>query len=176
MAAPKEPPKAKLVCGIMWSNDDARDSAVKKLAGKFGEIDSESETYDFSFTDYYEDEMGRGIKKKIVSFRNLISREALPSIKIFTNQVEEEASGSKKRAVNLDSGYLTEHNVVLASAKERPHKPYIGEGIFADVVLMFRSGNYEAHRYTFPDHKEQLVRDYYKKVREIYLKQRKNNA
>jgi len=175
MAEAKIPKKAKLIAGIMWADEKARDAAIKKLTEKFGEIDSESEEYDFfQFTDYYKGEMGPKITKKIVSFKNLINREKLAAIKIFTNRLEEDVSGGKRRAVNIDAGYLTECNVVLASAKEMPHKPYIGKGVFADVVLRFRKGCYEAYDHTFPDHREGLVREYYKKAREIYRKQLKS--
>ena len=86
MAKTKEIIPVKLIIGVMYKDDF--NSIVDKLKGLFGEVDSVSDDYDFSFTNYYEKEMGAGLKKRILSFKKLIDREELAAIKHKTNEIE----------------------------------------------------------------------------------------
>jgi hypothetical protein len=60
--------------------------------------------YDFHHTDYYLSEMGDALKKRMISFRELVLAEQLPAIKLATNQIETEFSIGIKRRVNIDPG------------------------------------------------------------------------
>ena len=112
--------------------------------------------------------MGKDLKKKIVIFKNLIDREKLADIKHWTNALEDSESEENKRRINLDPGYLTICNVILASAKEMPHKVYIGEGMFGDVVLEFKNKSFQHSEHTFPDYKSDAIKSFLNKVRESY--------
>ena len=173
MAHIKQVYKTKLVIGIMYLEKEAYEETIKKLVEKFGEIDNKSSEYDFNFTDYYEEETGKNLKKQILTFKKLIDRDELAEIKHFTNTIEDELSKQGKRLINLDPGYMTEHNIVLASAKELPHKVSIGKGMFGDVVLEYRKGDYEDSRHTFPDFRTPLVKEFLKTIRKKYLQERK---
>jgi hypothetical protein len=157
-------PQVKLLIGLMYKDRQVYDSALPILKQKFGQVYDVLE-YDFDFTDYYEAETGKGLKKSLLIFKNQIDRDGLAEIKLWTNSVEDKYSENSKRKINIDPGYLTSHNVVLASAKEMPHKISIGKGIFGDVVLEFRSGEFQASRHTFPDFKSDKVRDFLAKNR-----------
>lgn len=173
MAQIKHIPKVKLIIGLMYKDKDSYDKAVRALIAKFGEISDSSEEYAFDFTDYYERESGKDLKKQIISFKELVGRDELADIKHFTNRIEDDISEDGKRKINLDSGYMTEHNVVLASAKEMPHKISIGRGMFGDVVLEYRKGDYQDSRHTFPDYRTRPVKDFLIKVRKRYLEERR---
>ena len=172
MAHTKQTPEVKLLIGIMYNDKELLDRTITSLKQRFGDIESELE-YDFSFTDYYNPEMGENLKKKIIIFRNLIDRKLLAEIKNWTNQLEDKESISQKRKINLDPGYITICNVVLASAKEMPHKIYIGEGMFGDVVLEFKNKSFQHSEHTFPDYKSDIVKNFLNKTRESYKKQLK---
>jgi hypothetical protein len=173
MAHIKQVYKTKLVIGIMYSDKEAYEETIKQLTEKFGEIDNKSLEYDFNFTDYYEEETGKNLKKQIITFNKLIDRDELAEIKHFTNTIEDQLSKQGKRLINLDPGYMTEHNIVLASAKELPHKVSIGKGMFGDVVLEYRKGDYEDSRHTFPDFRTPIVKEFLKTIRKQYLQERK---
>ena len=171
MAKVMQRPKAKLVVGIMYSNGDIIGKIEDILIKRFGQIENIVMTYPFSFTNYYEKEMGKKLRKTLVAFRRTINRESLAAIKVFTNRIEDRFSKKGRRKVNIDPGYLTMHNFVLASAKELPHRASIGKGMFADVVLTFKDGRFHDTRTTFPDYKSSCAKEYLLKIRDIYSKQ-----
>ncbi len=60
--------KALLFCGMMYSDESVFEQAQKMLESEFGGIEKISAPYDFTFTDYYEKEMGQDLKKRFVVF------------------------------------------------------------------------------------------------------------
>ena len=56
---------------------------------KFGPIELRSPILPFNYTDYYEKEMGKDVKRQFLSFQKLIDPGALADIKLFTNKLEE---------------------------------------------------------------------------------------
>ena len=107
----------------------------------FGPVDRESERYAFSFTDYYDEEMGQGLSKQIISFTRLIDKEGLAAAKRQTNEIEALSAagrdGRRCRNVNIDPGYVSDSKLVLASTKNFSHRIYVGQGIFAEVTLRY---------------------------------------
>ncbi len=80
----------KLICGIIASKKDIFRKAEERLVELYGTLDLDSPVFEFVFTDYYEKQMGKNLKRKFLSFGNLISPEDLSGIKIRTNELEEE--------------------------------------------------------------------------------------
>ena len=169
MALIKTCPKVKLFFALMYKNKRVFGKAIKELKHNFGEFDTKSAAYSFDFTDYYKKEMGANLKKIVFSSKKLIQRERLPSIKIKTNMIEQKLARNGKRMINIDPGYLTDHNMILASAKELPHRAYIGKGIFADIQLRFRNGKFEPFSHTFKDYRQKEILDYFFNLRKVYL-------
>ena len=166
MAIPQKPKKVKLFIGMLSSN--IKDfELIKKDLKKYGEIDYESDIFDWKFTKYYNDELGEDIKKKFIFFKNLIKPEDIVKIKLETNKIEERYSKDNKRQINLDPGYLTLSKVLLATAKDYSHKIYIGKGIYGDVVLTFRNNTFEPHTYTFKDFRTKEYIELFNKIREL---------
>ena len=164
----KEAPKAKLFTGIMYADEDTYQKAVKELIKKFGKIEHESQEYDFTdFTAFYEDEMGDSIKKRFLVFKKLISRDKLADIKLWTNELENKFSRFKKRKINLDPGYFTVHNLVIASAKDRSHKIYLKKGIYADLTLLFNKNGCQHMPHTFKDFKTKEVQEFFYRIRNM---------
>src|SRR5437763_14145613 len=96
------PPPAKLVCGILYGQELWLEKTLVDLRTEFGEIDFQSESLEFHFTDYYAKEMGRPLFRIFVGFTRLIDPSELPMIKILTNSLEEKyaTSASGSRVVN----------------------------------------------------------------------------
>jgi hypothetical protein len=90
MAEIRSFPPVKLMCGIIAARDEHFIRAEEKLAGLYGPIDSQSARFAFDLTNYYEVEMGPGLKRGFISFDRLIDPSGLAAIKIRTNGLEKE--------------------------------------------------------------------------------------
>ncbi len=165
MAQIKEPSKAKLIVGLMYSNDQILARALYCLVQQFGPIQINGPTIEFNFTKYYEEEMGELLKKTYIAFTAPIKIESLPEIKQFTNKIECDLSKQEKRTINIDPGYVTVNQVVLASAKEHPHRIYLSCGIYGQIVLVFCRNEWIPVEKTFADYKQKEVKEFLISVR-----------
>lgn len=161
--------KAKLFAAITYSGEEACKKVIEELVKKFGEINEESEVFAFDFTDYYAEEMGDKLLKKFLSFRDLIDREELADIKLFTNELEKKLSVEGRRQVNIDPGYVTAQNLTLATRKESQHRIYLRDGVFAEVTLAFKKNGCIYFDWTYPDYRTKLACDFLLKVRKELL-------
>lgn len=153
--------QAKLICGIIFPNKEMYDNALKMLTEIYGEIDKESPEYSFTeFTKYYEPEMGSGLKRKFLVFKKQIEMENLPDIKLKTIEMEKQMSKEGKRTVNLNPGYLTENQFVLASVKTSPNKIYLAKGVSAQLILQISNNKCLENIRTFPDLKQEVIKKF----------------
>ena len=157
--------KAVLFAGLMYSQKSVFERAKKMLEEEFGNIEKQSEPYDFTFTDYYEKEMGGGLEKMFIVFKKTIERAKLADIKLFTNGIEKKFSVEGKRQINIDPGYLTHANLVLATTKEFPHRIYLKDGIFAEATLIFKRDVCKSFEWTYPDFKTKETCDFFLIIR-----------
>src|ERR1700740_3053227 len=130
MSELSEPRPVKLFIGLIYSQDAPIDECIKRLETIFGEIDFMSEEFPFNFTYYYEEEMGKELRRKILSFRELIKRDKLVGVKILTNQIEKMFSIEDRRRINIDPGYIAPEHLILATGKGYYHRPYLGQGVY----------------------------------------------
>ena len=124
--------------------------------------------YDFDFTDYYAGEMGSPLYRRVLVFERLIEQEHLVRIKVKTNQIEQAFAVQGARQVNLDPGYLLLERFVLATGKNFSHRIYLGQGIYADLTLVFQDGRYQALPWTYPDYASPQLRDFLLQARQRY--------
>ncbi len=169
MGAIKQPKDSLLFFGIMYSDERLAKKALAILIERYGEVAEESDEFDFYFTKFYQDEFGDGLKKRFVLFGKPIARGELSEMKVFGNEVEGTFAKDGKRMINLDPGYVTEHNVVLASCKEFPHRVYIGNGIYAEVEMMFKKDGVEYPAYAYSDYKTELAKKFFLDARKRIL-------
>ncbi len=173
MEALKEPKPVKLFSGLIFKKREILLSAREKLVKVFGGIDFESDIYLFGYTDYYEKEMGKDLKRKFISFSKLIPRNSLPDIKNKTDKIEKELRTVDKggRTVNIDPGYLSEENVVLATTKGYSHRPYLNSGIYAEMTYYYKRDSYRVFDWTYPDFKLPERIEMFHHLRNIYTSQ-----
>ena len=147
---------SKLIIAVMYSDENIYDNCKEELISLFWEISKESEPYDFDkFTRYYEKEMGKGLVKRFIIFEKETSKEELAEIKLKTTDIEKKYSKDGKRQINLDPGYLSENELVLASFKSGTnYKEKISDKVYAHKVLEFKDGEVTTFWHTFPDYKE----------------------
>ena len=163
MAQPKKIPKAKLVMAIMYSDRNILKQAMQMLNDDFGKVEFESPSFDFNFTDYYEKEFGKDLKKLFIIFKEPVKREELVTIRIYTQEIEDKLKKEEQRTINIDPGYLTKDNLIVASLKEQPYKIYLGKGVFAHMIFMFKKDDVTSFKHTFPDYQDN--KDFFLKAR-----------
>jgi hypothetical protein len=150
-------PLVKLVCGLMYPRcaPELREWSKTRLTESFGRIERESESFDFSFTDYYRD-ISPDLARCFFTFAGL-RRPALVEWKMTAISLETESglrpSGGGLRRVNIDPGYIDGARLALASTKDNAHRIYMACGIFAEVTLCRRKSGWDCFSYTFPDFK-----------------------
>ena len=79
------------------------------------------------------------------------------------------SQGPVSRSVNIDPGYLDRMRLVLATTKDCSHRIYLGQGIYGDIELMYRSGSFVSLEWTYPDYRAELAIEFFNKVRSVYL-------
>ncbi len=154
MSLLRAPLPANLTCSISYHEERFFSEALIALTERYGPLDATSEVYDFSaISAHYDAEMGSPVMKRIVSFERLLPREEFAPVKVFAVELEKRFSREGKRQVNLDPGLLTMENFVLATGKNYSHRLYLGEGVFAEVTLLFtKDGTIQALPWTYRDY------------------------
>jgi len=163
------PKPVKLIMSLMTSDDRLLHQVVEALVGRYGEVDFESDLLPFDCTDYYTPEMGKGLLRRFYTFRPLIRRESLVRIKRETNEMEEQFAVQGRRRINIDPGYICAEHLILATTKGYTHRPYLGEGIHADLTLIYRDGAFRPLEWTYPDYASPQIREIMQGVRRRYL-------
>jgi hypothetical protein len=174
MAEISRPSPVKLVVGAIFASEGVLVKAKSRLKKRFGPIDFESRIVPFNYTDYYQKEMGRNLKRQFFSFQGLISPKELAQIKRYANRLEKNLScskGSLGRRINLDPGYVTDAKLVLATCKNYSHRIYLDQGIFAEVTLQFHDDTFKPWPWTYPDYRSREYIQNFNAIREIYLRQ-----
>ncbi len=173
----REPNPVKLIVGILAADDTGLKTTMDALASHLGVIDLASDAWLFDQTAYYEAQTGPHIRRQFVSIEPLIEPGALADLKLRTNALEKELAqtlaGAFPRPVNLDPGYIEPSKLVLASTKNYAHRIYIGRKIYAEVTLVFDRGAWRPLPYTYPDYRQQTYFDFFSRVRDRLLQQRR---
>lgn len=163
----------KLIAGLITSYGNTYKKAKKLLVACFGAIDYESSELAFDYTDYYEEELGKGLRRHFISFKKLIPPQRLSVIKVKTNKLEEKLSVKNKRKINIDPGYITEAKLILATTKDYKHRIYLNKGIYAEVTLNFSGNTFSALEWTYPDYRTKDYIGIFNHIRKIYTQQLK---
>jgi len=152
------------------------DQVRRELVDLYGPTDYQSKPFPFTATDYYEEEMGRGIHRLFLSLGPLISPEEIVQIKLRTDWLEGELAHKGRRMVNIDPGYMDYNKVVLSSRKYNGQKVYLGSGIYADLTLYYAKGKFHPYPWSFPDFKSGQYNPVFLRIRELYKAQRKEGS
>ncbi len=174
MGNPTHPKPVKLIASLIYKKKEHLAKALRKMGFHWSPLDFISETMEFNYTDYYEAEMGKGLRRKIISFETLINPGQLPSIKHLTNEIEATLSSKpKRRLVNIDSGYINASHLILATTKPGPHRPYLQNGIYADLALLYQEKSFRSLPWTYPDYRSEKMIAAMNSLRKKYLFQLK---
>jgi len=166
--------KVKLIAGLISSDEALLDKIGARLEKRLkNKIDFKSDVIDFTYTDYYDEEMGGHLKRRFLSFKRLVRVETIAKVKLETNDIEKRFCVDGKRAVNIDPGYVDMAKLVLLSTKDYSHRVHVGNGIFAEVALHYKNKRFDFWPWTYPDYKSLeyarifgIIRDIYRNTKE----------
>jgi hypothetical protein len=161
MGAYKPPLPVKLVVGLLSGDPSLLPSLRARLAARFGPEEEILDPIPFTWTRYYEDELGPEQWRAFVSYEPLIPREDIVAIKRWTNELEAETAADGKRRVNLDPGYMTLGQFFLATTKDQRHRVYVRDGIFVEPTLYFENGAFHPFEWTYRDYRSEAYRRYF---------------
>lgn len=177
MSTPREPRPGKLVLSVLAAADwwaavwpDFRAG----LVGRHGPVDYETPLLPFEHTAYYDKELQRpphgGLFRRILGFERPVPLDGLVAVKLATNADERsQARADGSRRVNLDPGLLTLERLILASGKNFTHRVYLGQGIWADLTLIYnRKSGWVALPWTFPDYATEDMKRRLTELRALY--------
>ena len=148
-------------CAVISRHPEAHAWATQRLREQWGEPAEVSTPADFTAGGFYDEEMGRGLKKVLVAAEEFADPAGLADWKVATNTWEREyaelSNHNEPRPLNLDPGYITQAKLVLATIKDRDHRLYLHDGIFAEVTLNYMGGRWTHHRWSYPDYRTDHV-------------------
>jgi len=171
MGKARQPEPVKLIIGLLASRPELLAEAAQRLSQCFGPIDQRSQPVPFTHTTYYAAELGEHPWRQFLSFARLIDPGDLASIKVQTNELEQEWAKEGKRLVNIDPGYISLTKLVLATTKNYWHRIYLGRGIYAEATLPFRGGAFQPQEWTYPDYRTPEHLAFFTALREQYRRQ-----
>jgi len=174
MSEPRPVNSVKLLMSTIFAGGDLLKSVFEVLTEHYGSIDFIGAQIPFHYTDYYTEEMGSPLARRFILFDELIRPESLPDIKLLTNDVENRFSVHGKRAINIDPGYISQAHLILATCKGFTHRPYLRNGVYADLTLMYREKSFHSLPWTYPDYSEKPVIEMFNRIRSKYIMQLKH--
>ena len=80
-----------------------------------------------------------------------------------------------QRGASTDPGYIDNGKLVLASTKAQAHRIYIGQGVYAEVTLLYHHGAYHPFIYTYEDYRGQYTNNFLIQVRKKFLQQKRDS-
>jgi len=165
------PKPVKMIMSVLASDDVVVHRVKEILEERYGQIDFTSEILPFTSTDYYTPEMGGGLFRRFVTFRTLVPRESLVAVKRETNAIEEYFAVGGRRRVNIDPGYISAEHLILATTKGYTHRPYLGDGVYADLTLIYCKGEFQPLGWTYPDYASKEIRRVLGDLRKAYMRE-----
>ena len=175
MGKPRPHPPTLLIAAIFSRHDPALDWALERIANAWGGLLCVSDRFEHNETAYYNRLMGEGLRKQLLAVSGDFDPAQLAALKLASNEWEAEYAQSQhfpeERPLNIDPGYLTPMKVVLASTKDRAHRIYLRDGIFAEECLVYHQRCWQGRPWTYPDYLRADYHAFFVRVRDL-LQQR----
>ena len=158
------------VCAVISKDPAAIEWGIDKLRQDWGTVAHQSDPLPFHANGFYDEHMGTDLRKVFVAFADLCEPGGLADWKHATIQLEKAYAAISDldvvRPLNLDSGYVTQAKLVLATTKDRDHRLYLRDGIFAEVTLNYVGKKWIHHRWSYPDYRTEKVAAFVQACRE----------
>ncbi|MCU0709505.1 MAG: DUF4416 family protein [Pirellula sp.] len=151
----KPPPPCVPFVAAFSSDLGLLEATWRRLEAAWGPIADLSDAFDFTESEYYHASMGTGLKKQLALFRDVWDPGELADRKRYCNELESEFATVPEpvRPLNIDPGYVSLTKLVLASTKNREHRIYLRDGVYAEVTLAFRDQVWQPMPWTYADYR-----------------------
>ena len=159
--------------GLIYREEPPAEAACAGMSALLGEVGLRSPAVPFAATDYYRGEMGAPLRRRFVAFRPWQPPERLPEAKIAAMELEERLAAGSRRTVNIDPGYLSAANVVIATAKNHYHRVPLRDGVYAHLEYVLKDGRLQFLPWTYPDFKSEAYLDFFNRLREQFKNEQK---
>lgn len=173
MSDPRRAEAVKLIVSLFSRESRLLGDAIRALSETYGKVDFVSASAPFAYTDYYTGEFGASLIRRLVAFERLIRPDSLPDVKLWTNALELRLSVEGRRRVNIDPGYIARAHLILATGKGYSHRPYLNDGIYADLTLVYRNKAFQPLPWTYPDYAGGEMIGILTRIRDKYVLQMK---
>jgi hypothetical protein len=173
MSKPNTAEPVKLIFSVFAKETVLLNETIEILSSAYGQPDFISAVIAFDYTNYYCAEMGENLVRRFLSMEKLIRPETLPDIKRATNEIEDKLASDSGRRINIDPGYISKSHLILATGKAYTHRPYLRDGIYADLTLIYQGKKFCSLPWTYPDYADEKQLLMLSKIREKYLLQLK---
>ncbi len=179
MGSARGHPPVKLLMALLTRDLQVMDEVERRLAREYGPVEDRSEVFLWTFPGPFRKEMGEDLKKRVLTFENLLPIEEFPKVKLFTNDLEWEYQehldkGRSRRIINLDPGYLTLSKVLLATTKNYAQNVYLSDGVYGELLLRYHQGTLRNLPWTYADYRSHLVHSFFMAARAKYHTQLKS--
>ncbi|MFP4459918.1 MAG: DUF4416 family protein [Candidatus Zixiibacteriota bacterium] len=180
MSKPTKPYPVLFFTGLIYADFLDIANIAKILEENYGPIEEIMKPVDFHWTSYYAEEMGKGLKRTWAYFKELIQPEELIAKKHISYEIEKRfANENSDRILNIDPGIVTPAKLILSTYKDFSHRIYLGEGVYAEITLIFKDGQFQNLEWTYSDYADEENQKFFYRMRH-YLKTKlgvmKNNG
>ncbi|MCB9092479.1 MAG: DUF4416 family protein [Halobacteriovoraceae bacterium] len=136
----------------------------------FQDYDILKPTYNPSLT-YYSKEMGTLESLDRVIFGSLkpLDRDQFVDWKVKATFIEEKTAVNGNRIINIDVGFLSLEQMILATGKPYAHRLYLAKGVYADLQYIYKKGKFEFLAWTYPDYQHEEKQHFFKELRSKLL-------
>jgi hypothetical protein len=149
--------------------DAALDWFWERISQNSSDIALLSPRFPFVESSYYHKSMGSDLMKQFAVLSAWYDPADLAADKRLSNDLEHAFAASsdypEERPLNIDPGYMSMTKLVLASTKNREHRIYLRDGIYAEVTLAYRDQQWQAMPWTYPDYQREDFRVFFHQAR-----------
>ena len=170
MLRPEQPSDGLLFFGILYRSDLVSEEVLAQKLALFGKCISHTPEFN-PLAQYYAKEMGEASLLKRIFFVSTTPypREFLLSTKLLSLEWERAWAVEDKRMVNVDVGFISAENFILATTKNYAHRVFLGQNIFADLTYQCAEGRYQTLPWTYPDFRDTPKVDFFTWCRSYLL-------
>ena len=169
----QHPPCLQLIAAFS-RHESALEWLWKRVAAQLSPIAILSPVFPFTESLYYRATMGDKLMKQFAVLANWYEPANLADHKLMMHAWESDLAKSfsfdMERPLNIDPGYMSMTKLVLASTKNREHRIYLRDGIYAEVTLAFRDQQWQPLPWTYPDYQREDFRVFFHECRKHLAK------
>lgn len=170
---PREPVARPFVAILHPGEEDCQD-LEKELEACIGKVSLRSPAFAFTHSTYYHSEMGENLVKYYLLFDMTINPTEIVSIKHKTSRLENlfaRCYSPPARKFNLDPGYFTHANLILATHKNYSHRFYLGSGVFGELTYIIEGKHWKMLPWTYSDYQREETQLFFLEARKDLLRE-----